>query len=45
MDYPDLENLPEDLKQIIAGKRGANVYKMLMHCRRWRLASRRWRTR
>jgi len=31
MDYPDLENLPEDLKQIIAGKRGANVYKMLMH--------------
>ncbi|MEQ1818497.1 MAG: carboxymuconolactone decarboxylase family protein [Terricaulis sp.] len=31
MQYPDLESLPENLKQIIEGKRGANVYKMLMH--------------
>lgn len=31
MQYPDLEQLPEELKAIIAGKRGANVYKMLMH--------------
>lgn len=31
MDYPDLEALPDKLKKIIDGKRGANVYKMLMH--------------
>ena len=31
MQYPDLDQLPEELKAIIAGKRGANVYKMLMH--------------
>lgn len=31
MNYPDLENLPDVLKQIVAGKRNANVYKMLMH--------------
>jgi 4-carboxymuconolactone decarboxylase len=31
MHYPDLDNLPDDLTAIIAGKRGANVYKMLMH--------------
>ena len=31
MDYPDLDTLPDDLKAAIAGKRGANVYKMLMH--------------
>lgn len=31
MDYPDLDSLPEALKTIIAEKRSANVYKMLMH--------------
>lgn len=31
MHYPDLENLSPDLKEILAGKREANVYKMLMH--------------
>jgi len=31
MDYPDLSNLPAELKKIIADKRDANVYKMLMH--------------
>lgn len=31
MQYPDLESLPDALKTIIAKKRGANVYKMLMH--------------
>lgn len=31
MHYPDLETLTPDLRQIIADKRGANVYKMLMH--------------
>ena len=31
MNYPDLENLSPELKAIIDGKRGANVYKMLMH--------------
>ena len=31
MNYPDLENLSPELKEILAGKREANVYKMLMH--------------
>jgi alkylhydroperoxidase family enzyme len=31
MQYPDLDSLSDDLKTIIADKRGANVYKMLMH--------------
>lgn len=31
MKYPDLATLPDNLKEIIAGKRDANVYKMLMH--------------
>lgn len=31
MDYPDLTNLSPELTEIIAGKRQANVYKMLMH--------------
>ena len=31
MQYPDLEALTPELKQIVADKRDANVYKMLMH--------------
>lgn len=31
MDYPDLTNLSPELRKILDGKRGANVYKMLMH--------------
>lgn len=31
MDYPDLDSLSPDLTKIVADKRGANVYKMLMH--------------
>lgn len=31
MDFPDLTNLPAELQNIIDGKGGANVYKMLMH--------------
>ena len=31
MNYPDLESLSPELKEILAGKREANVYKMLMH--------------
>lgn len=31
MDHPDLSDLPADLIDIIDGKGGANVYKMLMH--------------
>ena len=31
MQYPDLEGLSPELKKIIADKRDANVYKMLMH--------------
>lgn len=31
MHFPDLENLSPELKAILAGKREANVYKMLMH--------------
>lgn len=31
MHYPDQHTLSPELKAIIAGKRGANVYKMLMH--------------
>jgi alkylhydroperoxidase family enzyme len=31
MKYPDLDALPPEMKKIIADKRGANVYKMLMH--------------
>jgi len=31
MHYPDLQSLTPELKKIIADKRDANVYKMLMH--------------
>ena len=31
MEYPDLSNLSPELEAILAGKRNANVYKMLMH--------------
>ncbi|MEW5683764.1 MAG: carboxymuconolactone decarboxylase family protein [Pseudomonadota bacterium] len=31
MQYPDLEALTPELKKIVADKRDANVYKMLMH--------------
>lgn len=31
MEYPDLSHLSPELEAILAGKRGANVYKMLMH--------------
>lgn len=31
MHYPDIDALPDHLKEIIRGKLGANVYKMLMH--------------
>lgn len=31
MDYPDLTSLSAELTEIIEGKGGANVYKMLMH--------------
>ena len=31
MNYPDLETLTPELRKIIADKRDANVYKMLMH--------------
>lgn len=31
MNYPDLETLSPELKAIIDEKKGANVYKMLMH--------------
>lgn len=45
MNYPDLESLSPELKAILAGKREANVYKMLMHSPNWRRGSRPWPTR